>query len=244
MCSPSSSRARPRRAARATRPRVLHGLWVVVAALHACASTDPAPPLVHPDWLQQTALAIDGRWNGCAVGDLDPTRPGQEIAVVGGDGRVVLVARVEGAWQASELGRLDGEPIQCAAGDLVAEWPGDELVTVGMRRGVEGDPGPGCAVLWQRGAQGWSAREVLVDDALLHAVAIGELDERSPGAELVLAGFSGRVHVGRSLGGGDLAFEQRSLVPDGAAGPSGHAKGAAIAPGWAALGWTTARSSR
>jgi len=224
MSSPSSSR----RAARAA-------LAVPALALLACAATEPAPPAAHQDWLQETALASEGRWNACAVADLDPTRPGNEIAVVGGDGRVVLLARVAGAWQASELGRLAGEPIQCAAGDLVDEWPGDELVTVGMQRGSEGDPGPGCAVLWRRDAQGWSPDEVLVDDALLHAVAIGELDPAARGAELVVSGFAGVVHVGRSLGGGELAFEQRSLVPDGESGASGHAKGAAIGAGRAAL---------
>lgn len=207
--------------------------------LSACAAPQE-PPHVHPDWLQETAFEAEGKLGGCAVGDFDPSRPGSEIAVVAGDGRVIEVyadPESETGWGHVVLGELPGEAIQCALGDLLPDRPGLELVTVGVAEGTEDDGGAGLAVLWRPGADGdaWTAEPLLEDSALIHAVAIGDVDPARDGNEVLLAGFSGVVHVGGFDAEGAVAWEERSLAPDGPAEPWGNAKGAAVGLGGAVL---------
>jgi len=166
---------------------------------------------------------VGAKLGGCAVGDIDPTHPGNEIVAVVSDGSVLCIRREGEAWISERIAKLEGEQIQCAVGDLLPGHPGLELVTVGVAQGGEGDGGQGVAWLFMRGATGWEQSRIFTDTALLHAVAIGELDADGEGDELVLAGFSQRAHL---LVAGEDGFTATLLgqLP-------GNAKGAAVGAG-------------
>jgi hypothetical protein len=178
-------------------------------------------------WRQEVALATNSKLGGCAIGDLDPTRAGDELAVVSASGEVLCIARVDGAWQYETVAHLPGEMIQCVAGDLDPAHPGDELVTVGKRAGGEDEPGAGVAWYFYRNADGWQSEELFVDSELLHAVCIGDLDPDRVGNELLVAGYSGQAHVLSKDGEGWLSTPAGALA--------GAAKGAAVARGGAVV---------
>ncbi len=231
----------------------------IVSSLSMAADFSPQDSSpVHPDWRQQTAFDAGNKLGGCAIGDFDPSRPGNEIAVVTGDGRVIEVFRDgerESGWGHEVLGALPGEPIQCAVGDLLPDRPGLELVTAGVARGVEDDPGPGLAVLWwftgdspraggseeQPGiSMRWSFAKLFEDGALIHAVAIGDVDPERAGNEVVLAGFSGVVNVVSGLDlatDGSLSIHSEAYTLPGGDSESavGNVKGAAVGLGGAVL---------
>lgn len=180
-------------------------------------------------WWQETVLEVPTKLGGCAVGDIDPDHPGNEIAVVASDGRVYCIRHGPSGWIHEVVAELPGEPIQCAIGDLDPEHPGDELVTVGVVRGGEGDGAPGVAYLLQKEPGGsWSEPLPLMlgGDAgtLLHAVAIGDADPQHPGNELVLAGFGRELYVLTRQGTSDAQSDLAGDLP-------GNAKGAAIGMG-------------
>ena len=188
-----------------------------------CQSTSK----VNSGWWQETAADLGTKLGGCTLGDLDAAHPGQEIGVVAGDGRVYCLRRESRGWAQEEVVHLPGEQIQCLACDLFPNLPGDELVTVGVAVGSEGDGGAGVAwVHWKEDGQ-WHSERALTDTALFHAVAFGDVDPRHAGSELILAGFSGRVHVLRK-GEGELVSESFGPLP-------GNAKGAATGLGGVVL---------
>jgi len=202
---------------------VFRSLFALLLLLGSCQSTSK----VNSGWWQEVAADLGTKLGGCTIGDLDSSRPGQEIGVVAEDGRVYCLRRESRGWAQEEIVHLPGEQSQCLACDLFPNLPGDELVTVGVATGSEGDGGPGVAwVHWKEGGR-WRSERVLTDTALLHAVAFGDVDPRYAGGELILAGFSGRVHVLRR-GDGELVSESFGPLP-------GNAKGAAVGLGGVVL---------
>jgi hypothetical protein len=137
-------------------------------------------------WERTVLLSTGTKLGGCAIGDLDPERPGDEIAVVAGNGEVWIASRAGDRWTGSAVARVGGEMIQCAIGDADLESPGLELVVVGMREGSEDSGGPGRAHLIRAVPGGWAVERIFDDASLLHAVCIAN------GAVFV-AGFSGRA---------------------------------------------------
>lgn len=198
-------------------------LAVPLLLLGGCQST----PKVNSGWWQETAADLGTKLGGCTLGDLDPAHPGQEIGVVAGDGRVYCLRRESRGWAQEEVVHLPGEQIQCLACDLFPNLPGDELVTVGVATGSEGDGGAGVAWVHWKEAGRWQSEQILTDTALFHAVAFGDVDPRHAGSELIVAGFSGRVHVLRR-GDGELVSESFGPLP-------GNAKGAAVGLGGVVL---------
>jgi len=179
------------------------------------------------NWQQEVALATSAKLGGCAIGDLDPTRAGNELAVVSSTGEVFCIARTETGWQHEVVATLPGEMIQCAVGDLDPRHPGDELVAVGKREGGEDDPGAGVAWYFYKSADGWHSEELFVDTALLHAVCIGDIDPDRIGNEVLVAGYSRQVHV--------FAKDGERWHAQRAGELAGDAKGAAVARGGAAV---------
>lgn len=163
---------------------------------------------------ERIVLAETGvKLGGCAVGDIDPSHPGEEVAAVGEDGSVHVAWREQGSWRSTVVARFGGEMIQCAIGDADLDSPGMELVVVGMQQGPETDDGPGAAHLVQWTADGWVHEPLLVDDALLHAACV--LD-----GEVFVAGFTQRVHRLRRRDGGfknsvvvDLPGAAKCMIP-------------------------------
>lgn len=181
-----------------------------------------------PSFQIEVALEAGVKLGGCAAGDLRPDLPGDELVVTAGDGRVFIAWPVVGGWASELVAHLPGEAIQCAIGDLDPTHPGDELVTVGALEGTEDDPGPGVAILHQYEAGTWHRRELLREESLIHAVAIGEACPLHGGNQLALAGFERRVSVLDFDDSGEHTVVATAELPSAA-------KGAAIGLGGVVL---------
>lgn len=165
----------------ARRPSALCATLALVAALSAC-SAPPRP------WTTRVVADLGRKLGGCAVGDVDERHAGAEIVVVDVDGRVVVAHRdADGTWHAEVAVTLTGEAIQCAVGDVLPDRDGLEIVTVGKLEGDEDSPGPGAAYVVHRDGDGWSARRVFVDDALVHGLDIAP---RAGGDDVLVAGYT------------------------------------------------------
>ena len=166
------------------------GLGLILALLAACGGTGTGNA---GKWTATVALEAPDKLSGCDIGNLDPRRPGNEIAAVCGNGEVYVVHRDGDAWRHEVVARTQGEPIQCAIGDADPEREGAELVVVGMAAGTEDSGGTGAAhLIWWDG-YGWKRQLLFEDAALIHGVCIGELDVARPGQEILLVGFSNRA---------------------------------------------------
>ena len=168
---------------------------LLALALASCASTSGRART----WHQETAADLGGKLGGCVVADLDPALPGNEIAVVAGDGGVHLIWRDGEAWRHRRPHTLEGEAIQCVAGDLIPGLGVDELVALGVATGGEDDGGPGRATALGLTADRESWLKPLIEgEALIHAGALADLDPSAAGDELAYAGFFGQARlVGR-----------------------------------------------
>jgi len=138
-------------------------------------------------WKAEIALEAGKKLGGCAIGDLDPGHPGNEIAAVAGDGSVYLAWRDGSRWKSEVIHKAAGEMIQCAIGDADPSRPGNELVIVGMEKGGEEEGGAGAAVLVYRADDGWMSEPIFRDTALIHGVCVA-----NGGA--VVVGFSRKAH--------------------------------------------------
>jgi hypothetical protein len=165
------------------------GLGLVLATLGACGGNDGGGGT----WKATVVLEAPDKLSGCAIGDLDPRRPGNEIAAVCGNGEVYVVHRDGDAWKKEVVAHTPGEPIQCAVGDTDPAREGAELVVVGMAAGTEDSGGAGAAhLIWWDG-HGWKRKLLFEDTALIHGVCIGDLDAARAGQEILLVGFSNRA---------------------------------------------------
>ncbi|MFT7462080.1 MAG: hypothetical protein ACI9EF_000417 [Pseudohongiellaceae bacterium] len=140
-------------------------------------------------WTVQIAAELGEKLGCVAVGDVNPSSPGNEIVALGASGNVYVVSFRNGAWSHEVALKLPGEMIQCAVGDLYPEIPGDEIAVVGMAVGGESAGGAGAAHVIVRDGDGWRADEVYRSPALLHAVAIGSFAP-TPGRDIMVAGFA------------------------------------------------------
>jgi hypothetical protein len=222
-------------------------LLLLTAALPACGGARPneAPK---PDdaasvtagwaeregWIAGVVADLGEKLGGCAVGDMDPALPGDEIAVAGVSGRIWLVSVSDGRWQAQLIGQAKGEMIQVAVGDVDPSAPGLEVIAVGMAAGTEDDGGEGAAHLLRRATEGWTMEELHRSPALLHAVTTLDVDGR-PGDEIIVAGFARRIVQLSVSDAGWIATELaqvdgavKSLQPFGAGLAAACADGALV----------------
>lgn len=184
-------------------------------------------PHAVPAFAQVTALACETKLGGCVVADLDTRARGNEIAAVAGDGQVHVVYCDQGTFRGTRALHCAGEMIQCAAGDLDPAHPGDELVLVGAAEGGEDDGGPGVAYYAWCEDGTFRMETLLEDEALIHAVCIGDVDPGRPGLEVVLAGYTQQVFV-LSRGVSGWTVERAGTLP-------GQGKGAAVGMGGAVI---------
>jgi hypothetical protein len=153
------------------------------------------PPDPGAAWSATIAYEAGVKLGGCDVGNLDRSKPGNEIVAVAADGRVFLVHHREGAWHGEEIARAPGEMIQCAIGDADPTREGNELVVVGMAEGTEDGGGKGAVHLVFREGDAWRIEHVFEDDALVHGVCIADVDPSHDGSEIVVVGFSRRATI-------------------------------------------------
>jgi len=166
-------------------------------------------------WKAEEALAAPAKLNGCAVGDLDPARKGNEIVTVAATGEIFLVYRDGESWKHERIAKAPGEPIQCAIGDVDPAHPGNELVVVGMKAGEEKSDGPGAALVVRRDGDGWTSEVVLETQALIHGVCIGEFDPGRAGNEILCVGFPRTAVVlsrGKAVWTGELPGAGKTAV--------------------------------
>ncbi|HBP23422.1 MAG TPA: hypothetical protein DEA08_37295 [Planctomycetes bacterium] len=191
-------------------------------ALLACSEPAPAPetPEAAPTpaapvgpWRVEVALDAGVTLNACALGDVDPTRPGPELVAVGGKGEVFVVWREGEGWGSTRALSTGGELVQVAVGDVDPTRPGLEIVAVGASRGGEDDGTPGRATLIYRAGDQWQSERLRDERSLLHAVC------PVPGGVLV-AGYDQRVALLQRVEGrwrakdlGELPGPARCAVP-------------------------------
>lgn len=189
----------------------------VLFALLSCRAAEP-----EGNQSVQVVLEGAGKLGGCAVGELDASAADSELVAVGSDGRIHLGVHGPDGWTSSVIATVPGEQIQVAAGAIGPEAI-PSVISVGVAEGGEDDGGPGVAWWMRREGDSWTRTELLGDDALLHAVAIGELDAVSAGNEVALAGFTRKVHL-VTLVDGEPKSQAIGDLP-------GNAKGLAIGAG-------------
>jgi hypothetical protein len=127
------------------------------------------------DWEAETALEAGAGLGGCAVGDVMPDRPGQEIVAVGNDGSVHLMWPTETEWKSERLHMASGELIQVSIGEFDPTSPGPEIIGVGMASGQERrGNGKGVAVVIRRTPDGWRGDVVFTAPALQHSVCVSD----------------------------------------------------------------------
>ena len=166
-----------------------------LALLAGCTGEDPRPEpaasevqqTARPAWQSEVAAAFEQGIGGCAIGDADASRPGNEVVAVLGDGRVMLAYLERGRWRHQQIAKTAGEMIQVAVGDAMPDRPGDEIVAVGVKAGGEDDGGPGAAVVIYRDGDAWRVERAFEDTALLHAVCVAD-------GGVYVAGYSERAH--------------------------------------------------
>lgn len=149
---------------------------------------------VRGPWTYEVVWTSPVKVGGCAVGDADPDREGLEIVAVDIEGRVHVLYREGDGWGHVVAAETGGEKIQCAVGDLRGVFPGNTIAAVGMAEGTEDDGGAGAVVLVGKTAEGWRSQPL--DDvfpALVHGVAIADVDPEVPGDELAVTGFDKTV---------------------------------------------------
>lgn len=161
-------------------------------------------------WRSAVIVETGSKLGGCAVGDVDPAHPGNEVLAVAENGKVYLARPYGRRWVVESIAKAEGELLQCAVGDFDAEHPGDEIVVVGMLQGGEDDGGQGAAyVLERKQAKGpWSLRLLLTDSALIHAACVADVDPELPGAEILVGGYGKQLWVSDAAGSAPQAVMQ------------------------------------
>jgi hypothetical protein len=200
--------------------KVLLALLMVCAA--ACAGNAPSDAdstsksaSESASWQSVTVLTAKGKLGGCVVADVDPRHKGNEIVAVSGVGEVYVARKSGAGWAHDLVAELPGEMIQVAVGDVRPERTGLEIVAVGMAEGDEGSGGSGATYVLSRQGDGWESERVLTDSALVHGVAVGDLDPTRPGNEILCVGYSNNATLVFREGG---AWETEVVATLGSAG--------------------------
>ena len=174
-------------------------LPLALAAALALAPSAAAQKAQGKPWFSEVLLQAPAKLGGCAIGNFDPDSPGKEAAAVCENGMVFLVRQDGGGdwpWNGRRVAQAPGELIQCFAANVLSETEADELVVYGASRGREDDGGPGIAYLGALDERGLlELTPLLQDEALLHGGTLANLDPRHRGNEIVLGGFSKKLHV-------------------------------------------------
>jgi hypothetical protein len=138
--------------------------------------------------MSEIVLDLPCKVGGCAIGDLDTTRQGNEIVALSTTGEIYLVYREGDEWKNEVIFKTPGEMIQCAVGDADPEHAGHELAAVGIASGDEDSGAEGVAYIIRRRKDGWKGERIFRDDALIHGVCIGR-------EGVLVAGYSLKAHL-------------------------------------------------
>ena len=195
-------------------------LVLLPLTLLACGEAPVVDPAdAEAAWSGTIAYEAGVKLGGCDVGDLDPTKPGNEIAAVAVDGGIHLIHHDGEGWHGAQIAKAEGEMIQCAIGDADPTREGNELVVVGMTKGTEDEGGRGAAHLVYRRDDGWALEPIFEDTALIHGVTVADVDPDTEGPEVVTVGFSRKARILAKINGawaptgaGDLRGAGKTVV--------------------------------
>jgi hypothetical protein len=146
-------------------------------------------------WDVNVLASYNTKTSGCTIGDLDPTRAGNEIVTVNGDGLAAMVYKSEsGDWKSIDLWQGEGELITPVIADCYPDNSGNELVVVGMAKGPEGE-GAGQATMIYGSGDNWDSAIIYTASDMLHGLAIGDLDPNHEGNEVITMSFGFDVEM-------------------------------------------------
>jgi hypothetical protein len=141
-------------------------------------------------WHPDVILTDKGRYNAVVAGDFDPTRPGNETVAGDSSGNVWLAYRESGEWRADVVWTAGGNLTSLAAGELDGPSAVSEVAA-----GVALPDGRGGVFVLSGFGRQISARQALSSAGGVMAVAAGDVQPGSPGAELVALDRGGNVTV-------------------------------------------------
>lgn len=181
-----------------------HPLLLVLPLLGAgspATSQDSGP------WVTEIIFQAPAKLGACAIGDVDPTVPGNEVVSTCQNGELYVSYRKSdgSGWRTVSAGSSGGEKIQVAIGDALPSRPGMEIVACGALEGPEADEAPGAATLYHHDGASFQQHTLLQTEQLLHAVTI--VDDR-----VLLAGYDEQLLVARH-GAGAWSFSAVADLP-------------------------------
>ena len=137
----------------------------------------------------------DDYYQGVAVGDIEPSKPGDEVVVVTRfRGEVIMLMHSNGNWSSTMIYQSPNiQFYRVAIGDIDYEHGGNEIVVVGESEEPPDYHTRGIVVLLSRVRNGeWDATEIELDESLI-SVAVGDFDQHHYGDECVVTGTFGTV---------------------------------------------------
>ncbi|MEW5760399.1 MAG: hypothetical protein AB1779_06510 [Candidatus Thermoplasmatota archaeon] len=153
-------------------------------------------------WVAEKIFTDTAKIDGIAYGDIDKSIPGNEIISVGLSGNVVMIYKVE-EWRSKVLWTGEGEIIKAAIGNFDPSTPDNEIAVAGMEKGKEGEGGAGAVYMISSKNDSWVSKllhKEIAPDALMHGVAVGNLDKSTPEDEIIAVSHSGNAVLIRKVG--------------------------------------------
>lgn len=175
-------------------------------------------------WKAARVYDGDGELIMCAVADVNPDAPGDEIVAVGmvsgeesssGPGQVIVLRRDGETWKASQAFQDDHMIHGVAIGDVSARREGLEIVAAGFNHRV---------TMLSRSAEGWRPETIHVANGRLKIALVADALPDRPGAEVLVCGSDGTVTL---LYEAELGWRRETVL----AGPVGRSRIAYGAPG-------------
>jgi hypothetical protein len=148
-----------------------------------------------PEWYSEVIYKGTKAVDGCAIGDCYPGHTGNEIIYCSREFDLWMGYRDGNKWTTVKLWQGSGQPLTPAIGNFDPDHEGNEIIVVGMKSGLEDDGGEGEAVevYWNATTKQWDTKVIFTNTMMLHGVAIGDIDPRNDGDEVVVVGFAYRA---------------------------------------------------
>ena len=150
-----------------------------------------------PEWYSDVIFKGTNAIDGCAIGDCYPEHDGNEIIFCDRNFDLVMAYKDGTAWTTTTIWHGSGQPLTPAIGDFDPDHEGNEIIIVGRTSGLEDDVvdsgGEAIEIYWNATSEKWVDIVIFTNLAMLHGAAIGDIDPRTDGDELVVVGFSYQV---------------------------------------------------
>jgi hypothetical protein len=157
---------------------------------------------VIPEWYSEQIFKGTKAIDGCAIGDCYPDHSGNEVIFCNREYELWMGYRDGNKWTTTKLWAGLGQPLTPAIGDFDPDHEGNEILIVGMRAGMEDDGGEGDAieVYYDTATKTWESEVIFENSKMLHGCAIGDIDPRTEGDEIVVVGFAYNTTLLKKVG--------------------------------------------